>query len=271
MNTESSQMDLGCTRHHGKPVGLPLLEEHDDKSGSMWVRRINAEAITQSNFQHLLHEDLEAVDLLVGGHHPEPLEVLLGVLLLRQALHIGHPVQSQVVGVLQVAGDRGEVAVGAVEKLGAKELEEEAGGAEDVGVEDLHARRGEAVDLGGLPHGEVDRLHTLVQRDVEHGVLLGLGQLHLLLLQGLNQRLHLVEVGLPAEQAHLLEVLRQVQVGGPQEVEDVAEHLAVAVNEAVALAVPLGGHLPTEHGTQHGIREAGQGRQGGCIELTPNV
>lgn len=115
----------------------------------MWVRRINAEAITQSNFQHLLHEDLEAVDLLVGGHHPEPLEVLLGVLLLRQALHIGHPVQSQVVGVLQVAGDRGEVAVGAVEKLGAKELEEEAGGAEDVGVEDLHARRGEAVDLEG--------------------------------------------------------------------------------------------------------------------------
>uniref|UniRef100_A0A8C9DLX7 Uncharacterized protein n=1 Tax=Prolemur simus TaxID=1328070 RepID=A0A8C9DLX7_PROSS len=227
----------------------------------MWVRRIDAEAITQSNFQYLLHEDLEAVDLLVGGHHPEPLEVLLGVFLFRQALHIGHPVQSQVVRILQVAGDGGEVAIRAVEELGAKELEEEAGGAKDVGVEDLHAGGREAVDLGRLPHSEVDRLHTLVQSDVEHGILLGLGELHLLLLQGLNQGLHLVEVGLPAEQAHLLEVLGQVQVGGSQEVEDVAEHFAITVNEAVALAVSLGGHLPTEHGTQHGVREAGQGCQ----------
>uniref|UniRef100_A0A2I3TDD4 Uncharacterized protein n=2 Tax=Pan TaxID=9596 RepID=A0A2I3TDD4_PANTR len=214
----------------------------------MWVRRIDAEAIAQSDFQYLFHEDLEAVDLLVGGHHPEPLEVLLGVLLLWQALHIGHPVQSQVVGVLQVAGDGGEIAIGAVEELRAKELEEEAGGAEDVGIEDLHAGRGEAVDLGRLAHSEVDRLHTLVQCDVEHGILLGLGELHFLLLQGLNQGLHLVEVGLPAEQPHLLEVLGQVKVGGPQEVEDIAEHFAVTVNEAVALAVPLGGHLPAEHG-----------------------
>uniref|UniRef100_A0A8C0SGQ7 Potassium channel tetramerization domain containing 21 n=2 Tax=Canis lupus familiaris TaxID=9615 RepID=A0A8C0SGQ7_CANLF len=227
----------------------------------MWVRRINAEAITQSNFQYLFHEDLKAVDLLVGWHHPEPLEVLLGVLLLWQALHIGHPVQSQVVGVLQVAGDGGEIAIGAVEELGAKELKEEARGTEDVGVEDLHAGGGEAIDLRCLPHSEVDCLHTLVQGDVEHGILLGLGQLHLLLLQCINQGLHLVEVSLSSEQAHLLEVLRQVQVGGPQEVEDVAEHFAIAVNEAVALAVPLGGHLPTEHGTQHGVREAGQGCQ----------
>uniref|UniRef100_A0A8C2VZF3 Uncharacterized protein n=1 Tax=Chinchilla lanigera TaxID=34839 RepID=A0A8C2VZF3_CHILA len=209
----------------------------------MWVRRINAEAITQSNFQHLLHKDLEAVDLLVGRHHPEPLEVLLGVLLFRQALHIGYPVQSQVVGVLQVAGDGGEIAIGAVEELGTKEFEEEARRAENVGIEDLHA-----VDLGGLPHSEVDRLHALLQRDVQHGILLCLGQLHLFLL-------------LPAEQAHLLEVLREVQVGGPQEVEDVAEHFAVTVNEAVSLAVPLGGHLSTEHGPQHGVREAGQGCQ----------
>uniref|UniRef100_A0A671G1J0 Uncharacterized protein n=1 Tax=Rhinolophus ferrumequinum TaxID=59479 RepID=A0A671G1J0_RHIFE len=225
------------------------------------VRRINAEAVTQGDFQHLLHEDLEAVDLLVGWHHPEPLEVLLGILLLWEPLHVGHPVQSQVVGVLQVAGDGGEIAIGAVEELGAEELEEEAGGAEDIGVEDLHAGGGEAVDLRGLPHGEVHRLHALVQRDVEHGILLGLGELHLLLLQCLNQRLHLVEVGLPAEQAHLLEVLGQVQVGGPQEVEDVAKHFAVTVDEAVALAVPLGGHLPAEHGTQHGVGEAGQGCQ----------
>uniref|UniRef100_A0A2K5XSX3 Uncharacterized protein n=2 Tax=Cercopithecinae TaxID=9528 RepID=A0A2K5XSX3_MANLE len=214
----------------------------------MWVRRIDAEAIAQSDFQYLLHEDLEAVDLLVGRHHPEPLEVLLGVLLLWQALHIGHPVQSQVVGVLQVAGDGGEIAIGAVVELRAKEFEEEAGGAEDVGVEDLHAGGGEAVDLGRLAHSEVDRLHMLVQCDVEHSILLGLGELHFLLLQGLNQGLHLVEVGLPAEQAHLLEVLGQVKVGGPQEVEDIAEHFAVTVNEAVALAVPLGGHLPAEHG-----------------------
>uniref|UniRef100_A0A8C6CUP8 Uncharacterized protein n=1 Tax=Moschus moschiferus TaxID=68415 RepID=A0A8C6CUP8_MOSMO len=227
----------------------------------VWVRRVDAEAITQRDLEHLLHKDLEAVDLLVGWHHPEPLEVLLGVLLLWQALHVGHPVQSQVVGVLQVAGDGGEVAIGAVEELGAEELEEEARGAEDVGIEDLHAGRGEAVDLGCLTHGEMDRLHTLVQRDVEHGVLLGLGQLHLLLLQGLNQGLHLVEVGLPAQQAHLLEVLGQVQVGGSQEVEDVAEHFAITVNEAVALAVPLGGHFPAEHGAQHGVREAGQGCQ----------
>uniref|UniRef100_A0A452SAN3 Uncharacterized protein n=1 Tax=Ursus americanus TaxID=9643 RepID=A0A452SAN3_URSAM len=227
----------------------------------VWVRRIDAEAVTQSDFQHLFHEDLEAVDLLVGRHHPEPLEVLLRVLLLWQALHIRHPVQSQVVGVLQVAGDGGEIAIGAVEELGAQELEEEARSTEDVGVEDLHAGGGEAVDLRCLPHGEVDCLHTLVQGDVEHGILLGLGKLHLLLLQCLNQGLHLVEVSLPSEQAHLLEVLRQVQVGGPQEVEDVAEHFAVAVNEAVALAVPLGGHLPTEHGAQHGVGEAGQGGQ----------
>uniref|UniRef100_A0A8C7EIP5 Uncharacterized protein n=1 Tax=Neovison vison TaxID=452646 RepID=A0A8C7EIP5_NEOVI len=227
----------------------------------MWVRRIDAEAVTQGDFQHLFHKDLEAVDLLVGWHHPEPLEVLLGVLFLWEALHIGHPVQSQVVGVLQVAGDGGEIAIGAVEELGAQELEEEARGTEDVGVEDLHAGRGEAVDLRGLAHGEVDRLHPLVQGDVEHGVLLGLGELHLLLLQGLNEGLYLVEVSLPSEQAHLLEVLRQVQVGGAQEVEDVAENFAVAVNEAVALAVPLGGHLPTEHGAQHGVGEAGQGCQ----------
>uniref|UniRef100_A0A7N5KLS5 Uncharacterized protein n=1 Tax=Ailuropoda melanoleuca TaxID=9646 RepID=A0A7N5KLS5_AILME len=227
----------------------------------VWVRRIDAEAVTQSDFQHLFHEDLEAVDLLVGRHHPEPLEVLLCVLLLRQALHVRHPVQSQVVGVLQVAGDGGQIAIGAVEELGAQELEEEARSTEDVGVEDLHAGGGEAVDLRCLPHGEVDCLYTLVQGDVEHGVLLGLGKLHLLLLQRLNQGLHLVEVSLPSEQAHLLEVLRQVQVGGPQEVEDVAEHFAVAVNEAVALAVPLGGHLPTEHGAQHGVGEAGQGCQ----------
>uniref|UniRef100_G7PNB8 Uncharacterized protein n=1 Tax=Macaca fascicularis TaxID=9541 RepID=G7PNB8_MACFA len=215
----------------------------------VWVRRIDAEAIAQSDFQYLLHEDLEAVDLLVGRHHPEPLEVLLGVLLLWQALHIGHPVQSQVVGVLQVAGDGREIAIGAVVELRAKEFEEEAGGAEDVGVEDLHAGGGEAVDLGRLAHSEVDRLHVLVQCDVEHSILLGLGELHFLLLQGLNQGLHLVEVGLPAEQAHLLEVLGQVKVGGPQKVEDIAEHFAVTVNEAVALAVPLGGHLPAEHGT----------------------
>uniref|UniRef100_A0A5F7ZQN8 Uncharacterized protein n=1 Tax=Macaca mulatta TaxID=9544 RepID=A0A5F7ZQN8_MACMU len=215
----------------------------------VWVRRIDAEAIAQSDFQYLLHEDLEAVDLLVGRHHPEPLEVLLGVLLLWQALHIGHPVQSQVVGVLQVAGDGREIAIGAVVELRAKEFEEEAGGAEDVGVEHLHAGGGEAVDLGRLAHSEVDRLHVLVQCDVEHSILLGLGELHFLLLQGLNQGLHLVEVGLPAEQAHLLEVLGQVKVGGPQKVEDIAEHFAVTVNEAVALAVPLGGHLPAEHGT----------------------
>ena len=101
----------------------------------MWVRRVDTEAITQRDLEHLLHKDLEAVDLLVGWHHPEPLEVLLGVLLLWQALHIGHPVQSQVVGVLQVAGDGGEVAIGAVEELGAEKLEEEARGAEDVGID----------------------------------------------------------------------------------------------------------------------------------------
>uniref|UniRef100_A0A8C6RNK3 Uncharacterized protein n=1 Tax=Nannospalax galili TaxID=1026970 RepID=A0A8C6RNK3_NANGA len=211
----------------------------------VWVRRVDAEAITQGDFQYLLHKDLKAVDLF-------PLEVLLGVLFLWQALYIGHPV----VGVLQVAGDGREIAIGAVEELRAQEFEEETGCTEDVGVEHLHA-----VDLGCLPYREVDGLHMLLQCDVQHGILLCLGELYLLLLQGLDQGLYLVEVGFPAEQAHLLEVLWQVQVGGPQEVEDVAEHFAVPVNKAVALAVLLGGHLPTEHGTQHRVREAGQGCQ----------
>uniref|UniRef100_A0ABI8AFC3 Uncharacterized protein n=1 Tax=Felis catus TaxID=9685 RepID=A0ABI8AFC3_FELCA len=202
------------TRSHGPGI-MTLAESRvgHPTNGAIqaccvWVRRIDAEAITQSNFQHLLHEDLEAVDLLVGWHHPEPLEVLLGVLLLWQALHIGHPVQSQVVGILQVARDGGEITVGAIEELGAKELEEEARRTEDVGIEDLHTGGREAIDLRCLPHSEVDCLHTLVQGDIEHGILLSLGELHLLLLQCLNQGLHLVEVGLPSEQAHLLEVLR---------------------------------------------------------------
>uniref|UniRef100_A0A8C8UEQ1 Uncharacterized protein n=1 Tax=Peromyscus maniculatus bairdii TaxID=230844 RepID=A0A8C8UEQ1_PERMB len=237
----------------------------------VWMGRIDAESVTQSDFQYLLHKDLEAVDLLVGGHHPQPFEVLLRVLFLWKAFHISHPVKSQVVGVLRVAGDGGEIAIGTVEELRAKELEEEAGRAEDVGVEHLHAGGRQAVDLWRLPHGEVDCLHTLLQRDVEHGILLCLGEFYLLLLQGLNQGLDLVEVSFPAEQAHLLEVLRQVQVGRPQEVEDVAEHFAITVNETVPLAVPLGGHLPTEHGAQHGVREAGQSCQGGCVELPPNV
>uniref|UniRef100_A0A8C6GWL3 Uncharacterized protein n=1 Tax=Mus spicilegus TaxID=10103 RepID=A0A8C6GWL3_MUSSI len=227
----------------------------------VWVGRVNAESITQSDLQHLLHKDLEAVDLLVGRDHPQPFQVLLGVLFLWKAFHIGYPVKSQMVRVLQVAGDGGEIAIGAVEELRAKEFEEEAGRAEDVGVEHLHAGRRQAVDLWCLPHGEVDRLHALLQGDVKHGILLRLGEFYLFFLQGLDQGLYLVEVGFPAQQTHLLEVLWQIQVRGPQEVEDVAEHFAITVNEAVTLAVPLGGHLPTEHGPQHGVGEAGQGCQ----------
>lgn len=130
---------------------------------------------------------------------------------------------------------------------------------EDVGIEDLpYAGRGEAVDLGCLTHGEMDRLHTLVQRDVEHGVLRP-WTAPPPSPAGLQSGLHLVEVGLPAQQAHLLEVLGQVQVGGSEEVEDVANTLPSRSMKQLPLAVPLGGHLPREHGAQHGVRGSWSG------------
>uniref|UniRef100_A0A803TX21 Uncharacterized protein n=1 Tax=Anolis carolinensis TaxID=28377 RepID=A0A803TX21_ANOCA len=150
-------------------------------------------------------------------------------------------------------------------------LQKQAGGAEYVGAEHFHVGRRQAVDLGSFPHCEMNHLNPLVQGDIKHGILFCFGELHLLLLQGLDQWLDLVEIRFSSEQSHFLEVLREVQVRGSQEVEDVAENLPVSVDKAVALAIPLGGHLPTEHGTQHGIWEAGQGGERSGIQLPTNV
>uniref|UniRef100_A0A452IV14 Uncharacterized protein n=1 Tax=Gopherus agassizii TaxID=38772 RepID=A0A452IV14_9SAUR len=128
-----------------------------------------------------------------------------------------------------------------------------------------------AVDLGRFPNSEVNCLCPLIQGDVEHGILLSFGELHLLLLQCFNQWLNLIKICLPSQQAHFLEVLREVQVGSSQEVQDVAEHFAISVNEAVALAIPLGWHLSTEHGAQHGVWKTSQGRQGSGVQFSSNV
>uniref|UniRef100_A0A8C6XFZ4 Uncharacterized protein n=1 Tax=Naja naja TaxID=35670 RepID=A0A8C6XFZ4_NAJNA len=168
------------------------------------------------------------------------------------------PIAHVLPGVFLFSRDGGQVAIETVVKFGAQEFEEQTGSAEDVGAEHFHVRRGQAVDLRSFPHGEMNRLGPLVQSDVEHRILLGFRELHFLLQESLNERLDLIKVRFSPKQAHFLEVLGQVQVRRSQEVEDVAENFAVSVNEAVALAVSFGGHLPAEHGAQHGVWKAGE-------------
>ena len=56
------------------------------------------------------------------------------------------------------------------------------------------------------------------------------------------------------EQVELVELSRQQQLGGPQEVEDVAEHLAVTVDEVVLLqTVEDDRHAPVEHLAEAGL------------------
>lgn len=66
-------------------------------------------------------------------------------------------------------------------------------------AEHFHVGGRQAVYLGCFSNGEVNSLGLLIETDVEHGILLCFRQLHLLLLQGLNQRLNLIEICLPSK------------------------------------------------------------------------
>ena len=56
------------------------------------------------------------------------------------------------------------------------------------------------------------------------------------------------------EQVELVELARQQELGGPQEVEDVSEHLAVAVDEVVLFqTVEDDRHTPVEHLAEAGL------------------
>lgn len=66
--------------------------------------------------------------------------------------------------------------------------------------------------------------------------------------QGLDQWHDAIEDGFFDEQLQLVEVVRYREVVGAKEVEDVAEHLAVAVDEVVLLqTVQYYGYIAIEH------------------------
>uniref|UniRef100_A0A146RXV4 Uncharacterized protein n=1 Tax=Fundulus heteroclitus TaxID=8078 RepID=A0A146RXV4_FUNHE len=116
------------------------------------------------------------------------------------------------------------------------------------------------------------------------GELPGAGELHHLLVgvrgvwqqgfgvsQALDQGLDLVEVGLLPEQLRLLEVARQRELRRAQEVEDVAEQRAVAVDEVVSSGVFHCWEVSSEHGAQHGVRVSLQRGQRRAVNAAAHV
>lgn len=65
----------------------------------------------------------------------------------------------------------------------------------------------------------------------------------------LQQGAYLEEISLSSQERHLREALRQVQGAGAQVIQNVPEHLTIAVNENISSVISKNRDLPSEHGT----------------------
>uniref|UniRef100_A0A8C8RGF1 Uncharacterized protein n=1 Tax=Pelusios castaneus TaxID=367368 RepID=A0A8C8RGF1_9SAUR len=231
----------------------------------LWVRedRIHPETMVQGHLQDLLQELRRCANLPpIWRCHPEGMYFLFGILYFRQVWGSRGPLQMQVVLALAFLF---------LNRPAPEQRQEVPISAEDVGSKDMERAGAEAVALWSSPHGEMQQPFPAGDVSVEHGMgpeALALGRQ---LAQFVQQGPDLVEIRLGPEQGQLRVVLRQVQASQAQEVEDVPESFAIAVNEQAAVRISAGRPGPSEHGTQHGVREAGQGLQRRAVELTPDI
>lgn len=80
------------------------------------------------------------------------------------------------------------------------------------------------------------------------------------IIKALDQRFNLVEVRLFPKEISLCEIYWEGKLRRPQEVQDVTEKRSITIDEIIPLGVASRGEISPEHGAQHWVWIALQGR-----------